>query len=309
MEGCATGATSGVLAVLPARRAEGTIRAALESLRLGNDAFVERVVVVTSAGDPTADVVREWSARDPRVGVVLLDAPASAGRARNEGCERAAGSEGLVLFLDADCRLEAGGAKRLADELRDRGAAAISARVLGSGGAVARCRHLLEFKEAASRRPPPPRWLPPSTAMLCRRDAFERAGGFPDLWPGEDLVFSQALRDLGERVERSARVTVRHEHPAGVWRMLLHQRRLGRTAAIARRLRAMPGSALARRAWLAPLLLPGRLVRLVAWQAREGAAAITEAVLLSPLLVAGLAAWTAGFVAGAASRKPGTGAG
>ncbi len=300
---------AGVVAVLPARRAEATIRAALESLRLGNGACVGRVLVVTSEDDPTAGVVRAWSKHDPCVEVVLLAEPASAGRARNEGVARAGGGAGLVLFLDADCRLEAGGARRLAVELDRRGAAALSARVLGSRGAVARCRHLLEFKEAASHRAPPPGWLPPSTAMLCRREAFERAGGFPDLWPGEDLVFSQALRDLGERVERSTHVTVLHQHPDGVPGMLRHQLRLGRTAAIARRLRAMPGSAIARRAWLVPLLLPARLLRLAAWQAREGSSALLQAAALSPLLVAGLAAWTAGFVAGAASRRPPTSSG
>ena len=327
------------VAVIPARRAEQTIAATLESLRVGNGGFVDRVLVVTSADDPTARVVRAWGARDARVELVLAHAPRSAGAARNEGraaagrgcgaaevprgagCAAAAAPNGeyaaaaapggpglrrapaaLLLFIDADCRLEPGGAARLAGELTRRGAAAISARVLGGGGAVARSRHILEFKEAASLRPPPPGWLPPSTTMMCRAPAFDRAGGFPDLWPGEDLVFAQALRDLGERVLRSEDVVTTHRHPPGVAAMLRHQHRLGLTAAVARRARPMPGSVFTSSPWLAALLLPGRIARIAAWQAREGSAALAWTVLLSPLLLAGLVMWTAGFLAGTKPR-------
>ncbi len=299
------------VAILPARRAEKTIGATLESLRFGNAPFVGRVVVVTSAEDPTAEVVRAWACRDDRVELVALAAPASAGAARNAGrahVARTGADETLLLFVDADCRLAAGGALGLAGELDATSAAAVSARVLGEGGLVARCRHILEFKEAASLHPAPPGWLPPSTTLLCRARDFDRAGGFPDFWPGEDLVFSQALRDLGESVVRSRAVVTIHRHPGGVVEMLRHQHRLGRTAARARRTRPMPGSWFAAGAWRAGLLLPARIVRIARWQLREGRAAAAWTLLLSPLLLAGLAAWTAGFAAASRRRRVRTGA-
>lgn len=309
------------IAVIPARRAENTISATLESLRIGNDGFVDYVVVVTSADDPTADVVRAWSRRDVRVCLVAADLPMSAGAARNAGrdCLRDVAllpvddrhdgryrpsHEQRILFIDADCRLEAGGAERLAIELSRSGAAAVSARVIGHAGLVARVRHILEFKEAASMRIPPTAWLPPSTTMLCRADAFDDIGGFPDLWPGEDLVFAQALRDRGERVSLSTNVTTEHRHPEGVAEMLRHQYRLGRTAAIARGNGSIRGAFFTRHRWAAALLLPGRIVRIVAWQAKEGAPALLWTTLLSPLLLAGLAVWTVGFVVGA--KAPGS---
>ncbi|MFN2377329.1 MAG: glycosyltransferase family 2 protein [Candidatus Binatia bacterium] len=306
----ATVAAMPCAAVIPAHRAERTIGAALESLRVGNAAAVDRVVVVTSSGDPTADVVRRWQLLDP--GVELVTAPQrwTAGAARNAGREAlrhacredAAPPPVRLLFIDADCRLETGGAARLETELVRRGAAAVSARVLGGTRIVDRVRHILEFKEAASRRPPPLAWLPPSTTMLCRADAFDEVGGFPDLWPGEDLVFSQSLRDSGRIVARSDEVSTFHDHPPGLGAMLRHQFRLGFTAAVARRRRAMPGSGLAHRPWRATLLLPGRALRILAWQAGEGASALAWTLLLSPLLGAGLLAWTTGFVSSAAAR-------
>jgi GT2 family glycosyltransferase len=285
------------------------------------------VLVVTSPDDPTANVVRAWSARDPRVGVVLGEAPMTAGAARNLGRQAAgaltsrgipqqkgdaagplassgaaADTTALLLFIDADCMLAPGGATRLASELDERGASAISARVVGEGGAVARVRHILEFKEAASRREPPAEWLPPSTTLLCRAEAFDRAGGFPDLWPGEDLVFCKRLRDLGDVVVRSTRVESLHRHPPGVAEMLRHQHRLGRTAALARRMASMHGERFTRSRALALLLLPGRSLRIARWQLGEGAGPAIDALSLSPLLLAGLTGWTAGFVSASGAR-------
>lgn len=296
------------MAIVPACRAERTIGAALESLRIANASFVDRVLVVTSSDDPTVEVVRAWARRDPRVELHTAARRRSAGAARNDGrraVARAGDAAELLLFMDADCRLEPGGARALAEEMAREKAAAISARVVcDSTGAVARCRHILEFKEAASRRDPPRAWLPPSTTLMCSAAAFDRAGGFPDQWPGEDLVFAQVLRAQGDRVLRSRRTATRHAHPAGLTTMLAHQLRLGRTAAEARRRIEMPGSALARRPWMAPLLFPARILRTARWQVGEGPAAAGLGLLLSPLLVVGLAAWTAGFLAGALGPPP-----
>lgn len=286
-------------AVIPARKAEESIRATLVALLDGSGDFIRRILVVTAAGDPTASVVTDFG--DSRVRVLASAFDRSAGQARNDG--RAACTDDLVLFVDADCRLEAGGAAALARELSATGAAAVTARIAGEGGLVARVRHILEFKEAASRRKPPVSWLPPSTVMLCRAEAFDRAGGFPDLWPGEDLVFAQALRDLGLLVHRSDCVVAVHRHPPGFREMLAHQRRLGTTAAIARMSRPMPGSAFARSPWTAALLLPARALRIAAWQLREGLAASAWTLLLCPLIAAGLVAWTAGFLAAVAGHR------
>lgn len=284
------------IAVVPARQADATIAATLESLVGANGGFVERVIVVTSAGDPTARVACRW----PRVQVLEAAAPLSAGAARNLGRSAAGPEADLVLFVDADCELEEGGAARLAAELERRGAVAVSARVQRrGGGAVAWVRHALEFKEAQGRLQPPARWLPPSTTMLCRTGALDAAGGFPDLWPGEDLVLAHRLRARGHRIVLSDAVQTYHRHPRGVGEMLAHQRRLGRTAAVARSLTGMHGAAFVRRRYLVPLLFPARLVRALVWFARSSLRELLAMLALLPLYLMGLAAWTIGFFDGA----------
>lgn len=284
------------IAVVPAHRAEHTLEATLEALLEGNREFVERVVVVTSVADPTAKFAGRWA----RVEVVAAPVPLSAGAARNLGRCRAGQDADLLLFVDADCVLERGGAAALASELERRAVAAVSARVRSrGGGVVAWLRHALEFKEAEGRLPAPAAWLPPSTTMLCRAAAFDRAGGFPDLWPGEDLVLAHRLRSLGEQIVLSDAVETHHLHPDGFIEMLAHQRRLGRTAAVARSLTGMPGVAFVRRPWLVPLLLPARLARALSWFARSSALELLTLLALLPLYTLGLTAWTIGFAGGA----------
>ncbi len=283
------------IAVVPARRAEHTLAATLDALLEGNRDFIQRVIVVTSVGDPTVALARRW----PEVEVVTAPSPISAGAARNLG-RRAADSAELLLFVDADCVLERGGAAALAAELERRSAAAVAARVRRrGGGVVAWLRHALEFKEAEGRLAAPAAWLPPSTTMLCRAAAFDRAGGFPDLWPGEDLVFAHRLRSLGERIVLSDAVETHHVHPDGFGEMLAHQRRLGRTAAVARSLTGMQGVAFVHRPWLVPLLAPARVARAVLWFARSSAFELFVLLALLPLYAIGIAAWTVGFADGA----------
>lgn len=295
------------VAIIPAYLAEGTLTATLSSLRLGNGAFVQRVVVVTGQADPTAQVVRQWMRHDSRVELVTSRGRLGAGAARNGGREHVrrttpSTENPLLLFVDADVRLEAGGAEALARESEYGGRGVVTARILGEGDWVARCRHILEFKEAASSRAAPSFWLPPSTVMLCPGEVFDRIGGFSEFWPGEDLVFSQTLRDYGVRVWRSDDVLAVHQHPPGVVAMLLHQWRLGTTAATARRRCSLPGSVFARRPLLAPLLFPARALRIAIWQAREGGQAWFRSLILSPLLLMGLLVWTAGFTRESSAR-------
>ena len=290
------------IAVVPAHRAGATIAATLESLICANGDFVARVIVVTSAGDRTAEVARR------RAGVEVVEAPSrlSAGAARNLGRSIAGPGADLLLFVDADCELECSGAAALAAELERRGAAAVAARVQRrGGGVVAWLRHALEFKEAEGRLRASPQWLPPSTTMLCRASALDRSGGFPDLWPGEDLVLAHRMRARGDAVVLSETVRTHHRHPDGFGEMLAHQRRLGRTAAVARALTGMHGDAFVRRRYLVPLLLPARLLRGLAWFARSSMRDLLAAVALLPLYVIALGAWTLGFSDGVRDARAG----
>jgi GT2 family glycosyltransferase len=282
--------------------AESTLERTLDSLTTGNRDVVRRVIVVASPGDGSASIAERYAG----VEVLRTRERASAGRARNLG-RRAAGDSSYILFLDADCSLAAGSARALLEACdRESLAAAGSPIRSSSNAAVAWIRHLLEFKDfeagVVSRWP----WMLPSAALLCRTEAFDRAGGFPDLWPGEDLVFCERLRVAGLRVRRVESTAVTHEHPRGVARMLIHQFRLGRTSAVARRVTGMQGFEFVRHPWAIPMLFGARLWRSIAWVMRERPRDIGRLAAYFPLVVAGLVSWTFGFARGAL-REDGVG--
>lgn len=250
--------------------------------------------MVVSPGDETAVIAKRFEG----VEVLELERRLEAGEARNLGRERA-GRCDYLLFLDADCRVEAGTVETLFESLGEDGLGAVCARVLGEGGGVVGwLRHALEFKEVDVSAPGGRAEFLPSTCLLCRAGAFDRAGGFPRIWPGEDLVLSWHMRECGYglRIDRTARVF--HRHPQGFATMLRHQYRLGRGSARARLLTGMRGVFFARHPLLGCFLLAGRAFRGLAWFVRFRPAEIGLFLLLFPLYIAGLAVWTSGFVAG-----------
>lgn len=283
------------VAVVPAYRSEATLARTLQSIVLDNADAIGRVVVVCSpAGDREQVRIAE---RFPRVSVVTSRRRLSAGAARNLGV-RHAGKPDYLLFVDADCRLPWGAARALLDESAGTSAGCLGASILPSRWTLtATVRHLLEFKDSEPGVPQTPSWMVPSATMLCERRAFEAAAGFPDLWPGEDLVFCRRLVALGYAVRRSPRVVVRHAHPPGVGELLTHQLHLGRSSARARLSVDMPGTVFARRPWLAPALFVGRFARGLTWLLRYRPIRLPILILLSPLYLGGLAAWTVGFTA------------
>ena len=293
-----------VAAVVPVHRGQATVAHAVASLLVHPPDLLERVVVVASPADGSASVAAAFD--DPRVVVVRTDARLDAGAARNLG--RTLAPDGChLLFLDADCRIARGALARLVDRLDDPSVSAVGGAVTCVGTTwTSWLRHELEFKDYDGRRPAGGRvGFVPSALLLCRAEAFDRVGGFPDLWPGEDLVLCARLRAASGAVVFEPSAVAKHRHPSGVAELLRHQRRLGATAARARAAGAGPGRILWRRPALALLLWPARTLRLLASVARHRRRRLARLALLWPLAVTALGVWTFAFAleAGAGRRR------
>lgn len=85
--------------IIPAHNAAATIERTLQSVADQSSSRWQVVVVDDGSTDETADVVRAWAARDPRV-TMTQQAQAGVSAARNRGVREASGR--WVLFLDAD---------------------------------------------------------------------------------------------------------------------------------------------------------------------------------------------------------------
>jgi glycosyltransferase involved in cell wall biosynthesis len=275
-----------LVAIVPAFGAGGTLRRTLDALLQDNRGFVDEVIVVVSGDDDRAvGIVAGYG----RAMLVRCEDRLSAGAARNLG-RRCAPTAARLLFVDADCAPAAGCVARMIAAAARTGAAAVSATVKGAGaGMIGWLRHVLEFKDAE-------RGVGVvSATLLCDPDAFDAAGGFPDMWPGEDLVLCERLGRDGRTILRIDEAVTIHLHPGG-WRPFLeHQYRLGRTSAVARAMTRMSGAGFVQQRWLTALLPVGRAVRAAVWLARHEPRGLPLFILALPLYVAGLMSWTVGF--------------
>ncbi len=280
--------------MVPAYRAGDTIGRTLHALRMSRGIALDEVVVVCTRGDDSARVAVGFE----RVRVIEAPTRLSAGAARNLGACSLPDAD-VLMFVDADCAPRGDCLSDLLAELLDGRADLCAAMVSNAGpGLVAWLRHALEFKEADVGRPHGQADFVPSATMACRRDLFESVGGFPDMWPGEDLVFCHRVRTRGARVAFCERAVTEHVHPRGWRRMFRHQFDLGFTSAKARLVTGMRGAVFARFPIIAPLLVFGRAWRAMDWFFRYRRRDLPALVAAMPLYVLALGVWSAGFVSG-----------
>jgi GT2 family glycosyltransferase len=290
--------TSRCAVVIPAHGAAATIARTLRAIAIDSAHVpLDMPIVVASPSDETAEISR-------RLGVRVIETPGrlSAGLARNVG-RRHAVDRDLVLFVDADCAPAPGALATLYDTLCRRSLDAVGASVLAdSENLTAWVRHALEFKDSEPGVEAAWPGFVPSATFLCRTSALDAVGGFPDLWPGEDLVLCSRLLRAGFRVRRVDAAVTLHRHPVGIANLLRHQYELGATSARARRMTPLDGEFFARHGAAVPLLFAGRSTRMLRWLCRHRRRELVRGCLASPLYAAGLSAWCAGFAAGGESR-------
>lgn len=283
------------VAIVPAHRAEKTIARTLHALFETTAGQLDDIIVVASPDDATAAVAEQLG-----VTVIRTRERRSAGAARNIGRDAARGADSL-LFVDADCAPAPGAVAALDEAMRrDRLDAAGASIVSEPYTRVAWVRHALEFKDSEPGATVVRPGFVPSATILCDARAYDAIGGFPDLWPGEDLVFCARLLRFGYQVARVPEAVTLHAHPPGIGVMLRHQLALGATSARARRIEPLPGGEWSRRPWAAPLLFAGRFSRMIGWAARTSQLRKACSPLRAAGYTAGLAAWCAGFAREAA---------
>lgn len=280
--------------VIPSYRAGETLPGVLAALQPQVHGRAREVVLVDSSGDGSAArVCRGY----PWVRLVELPERTLPGRARNLGAREATGK--LIAFVDADVVPDANFLDALEREMLPDVELAVAAVCNGTPRSpTGTAGYLLEFLDFAPfRRQPPAHGA--ACALLVRRSAFERVGGFPeDLWPAEDTVFSLRVTERAPLAfVPSARVV--HLNRRGLRPYLAHQRMLGASFRDAALQAELPGGSFA----TPPLVLvagPLRVISLALRLGRHPREALT-ALALAPWLALGLAAWSTGAILGKAS--------
>ena len=205
--------------VLPAWNEELLLPGALDAIRRAADqiGLSHQIIVADDAStDRTADVARASGAE-----VVPCDHRQIAAT-RNSGARASDGD--LLIFVDADTRVTADAVRAAVDAV-NRGATYGGADVTWDGAIPLWSRALLRLTLLMYRFGK----LASGAFLFCRRDAFERAGGFDEsLYAAEEYYLSKRLKKLGrhawvkDRVVTSGRKLRAHSS----WELLRDTARL-----------------------------------------------------------------------------------
>ncbi|MGL4550923.1 MAG: glycosyltransferase family 2 protein, partial [Gemmataceae bacterium] len=128
-----------VSVLIPARDEAAAIADAVEAALASRGVTVEVVVLDDHSADDTAAIVRAIAARDPRVRLESAPELPVGWCGKQHACHVLAGQarHPLLLFVDADVRLEPDGVARLAEFLRSSGADLVSGIPLQHTGTLA----------------------------------------------------------------------------------------------------------------------------------------------------------------------------
>jgi len=169
-----------VSVVVPTCSRAGLLRDTIASVRAQSFDDWECIVADDGSTDDTAAVLAEMAAEEPRLRFLLLPRGGLPARARNAGAAEARGE--LLAFLDDDDLWhEHKLARQVAVLDSEPGVSLCFTRMRRFGGSPG-----AEPRLWPEREPPPSVGLEellrgnvvPCSAVLCRRAAFERAGGF-----------------------------------------------------------------------------------------------------------------------------------
>jgi GT2 family glycosyltransferase len=199
----------------------------------------DELIVADNTGEGVVVAVRARDSRWRQVRVVPAAGQPSAYYARNRGAEHARND--WLLFIDGDCHP----VPSLLDAYfepapRDRDGA-LAGAVLGSPGQrslaarYARSRRYLD-QEVCLAHPYKPAAV--TANLLCRRQAFEDAGGFIEgVRSGEDWDFSWRVQEAGWALGFRAEALAYHDHRDTVAGLLhqVHRDAAGRAWLVERR--------------------------------------------------------------------------
>jgi hypothetical protein len=286
--------TPTISVIIPCRGHAELLHGTLRGL-LGQEAAKEcEIIVVDSAFDRhVAAAVGTY----PGVTLVRSREGLLPGDARNLGADHARGD--YLAFTDADCIPDPGWIASAVASL-ERGARVVGGPVidLTPTPPIGAADNLLQFVDFPETRPNGSATYFPGCNLAIRRLDFLALGGFPSTpqRAGEDILFClNVTQRWPDGIQFDHEMRVCHIGRAGFGAFLQHHRTFGfARGALGLFLRPVH-KRYGRWAIVIPLVVLKRLTYIVGRTARWRASALPRVIVLSPLLVMGLVAWSLGF--------------
>jgi glycosyltransferase involved in cell wall biosynthesis len=283
-----------VSVIIASWNAAATIAGCLESTLHQETGVDYEVIVADSSADRTPELVRQ---RFPTVRLLHFSERKFCGSARNAGLTLARGE--IIAFLDADCRAH----PRWIEEIvaAHRGPHSVVQGAVRNGAPeslVSWAYYFLEFSLWLPGGPSRPIRELAGCCLSIKRRAFECHGAFLEDSYGSDTALQWKLERAGELPFFCPGILAEHSTTCGLTGFLKHELRHGADFARVRmREQRLPRGYRALLVVLAPLLPLVLILRITLRVLRAGTDRRRFAQV-SPLILAGAAAWSLGELAG-----------
>jgi len=203
----------------------------------------------------------------------------------------------IIAFIDSDCISNPGWLSGISSAHRSENAAVGGPVINGNPhNIISWAGYLIEFNE----------WLPgnsrgfmqhiPTCNISYKKRVFEQSGGFSTFYPLEDRHYNFKLVEAGEKILFEPNLGIRHSHRIRLRNFIAHQFRRGKAGYQIRKKIPIRGAYLVNYPYLAPLLLPKRIIAITARFLKSRPTNIIVFLSSLPFIVLGVACWIAGFL-------------
>ncbi|MBF0504194.1 MAG: glycosyltransferase family 2 protein [Candidatus Omnitrophica bacterium] len=177
--------TPKISVIVPCHNARNTIQTCVKSILACSYPHFECIVVDDVSTDDSCELLKNLNCR-----IIRLPSNAGPGASRNAGAREASGR--ILVFTDADCRVEPEWLNRIISSLTD-GTAAVSAGYHKSQNRETFA--LFQFYDTLFRQRNTPDFIDIciSANFGCTKKAFDESGGFLPAFFGEDTALGLAI--------------------------------------------------------------------------------------------------------------------
>ncbi len=248
-----------VSVIIPAYNAGSTIERCIKSLNsqtYPREKF-EIIVVDDCSKDNTVTDSKNFGAD-----LVISNKQTSGpGVTRNNGVKKANGS--IIAFTDSDCEVKNDWIETLVKEIQNNDVLAGSVINGNKHSKIAWAEFLLEFWSSDENNKRSLGDIFVACNAACKKEVFDKVGGFPNVRAGQDTLFGYAIRRNGFKILFVPKLQVAHLCRTTLEELQKNQRKLGKGRIETTRLDpSIPNRLVTKGRWVVPLIFFGRIIKI-----------------------------------------------
>lgn len=280
--------------IIPCYNSTKYIFDCLSSVVSQKTSFSYEVIVVDSSEEDITPQIRE---KFPQVKTIHLEKRAFPGTARNAGVKNSQGE--VIIFTDSDCVVAEDWVEKLV-RCQKSGMRVVGGSVCNGtpNNLIGTSEYIMEMNEFLPKRPRGTLAYLITANISIHREIFKEFGYLEDSIKGSDTLFARKLYLAGEPIYFDPTIKVFHRNRTRLKQYLRNRFDLGRGSARNRKRFNLPGAFIARIPILIPFIPLFRTISISSRLLSYDRGMFLKFLLLYPLHLLGLFAYTIGFAVG-----------